>query len=333
MAEQGAPVHRLARGGAGYPASLLELESPPADLYAMGDLTALEQSPGRHVAIVGTRKASHYGLRIAEALGQRFAEAGAVVVSGMARGIDAAAHDGALSAGGKTIAVLGTGVDVPYPVGNRGLHRRLIHRGLVVSENAPGRGAYQGCFPRRNRIIAALARVTIVVEAGFKSGALITANLSAAMGRTFAAVPGPIDSPESMGSNQLLRDGAQVIASVEDALSLLGVLKNSTVPNPPMGALEANIWHELGQGPASPDALADRLEVPARALLESVGTLELMGLVVIDPRGRVVRSALLRQTTTMLREGHAAYGASPSGPQRVHSRSRTRAGTGRKSAV
>lgn len=148
-------VLRLVQGGPGYPACLGALPDPPRQLFCIGDLTALGPAPEALVAIVGTREATLYGLRVATALGRAFAEAGAIVVSGMARGVDSAAHDAAIKAGGKAIAVLGTGPDVPYPVANRELHSRMAAGGLIVSESEPGTKAFQGCFPRRNRIIAA----------------------------------------------------------------------------------------------------------------------------------------------------------------------------------
>ncbi len=144
-------------------------------------------------------------------------------MSGLARGVDAAAHRAALAAGGSTIGVQGTGVDVPYPASHRSLHAALCERGTVVSELEPGTTATPGCFPRRNRIIAALCQVTVVVEAGFKSGAINTASQALDLGRTVAAVPGRIDEERSAGANQLMRDGAQVICGVEDLLGLYGL--------------------------------------------------------------------------------------------------------------
>ena len=189
----------------------------------MGDAAALESAPVQHVAIVGTREATPYGIRIAEQLATAAARAGLVVVSGLARGIDAAAHRAALQAGGRTIGVQGTGVDVPYPASHRALHGALAERGTVLSEMEPGTGATPGCFPRRNRLIAALCQVTVVVEAPFKSGAINTATQALELGRTVAAVPGRVDDRTAQGSNQLIRDGAQVIAEVADLLALFSI--------------------------------------------------------------------------------------------------------------
>jgi DNA processing protein len=209
------------------PAAFGELSHPPAGLWCHGDADDLLGAPARHVAIVGTREASSYGVRTATRLATACAKAGLVVVSGLARGVDAAAHEAALRAGGRTVAVLGTGIDVPYPVGHRALMATIARQGLVVSESEPGTLARAGCFPRRNRLIAALCRVTVVVEAGFKSGAINTAGQALELGRTVAAVPGQIDDPRAAGANGLCRDGAQVICSVEDLLSLFDL---STMP-------------------------------------------------------------------------------------------------------
>ena len=149
------------RGSENYPRALLDLQIPPSELYAIGDAAVLT---GPRVSIVGTRDSTAYGERITRTLTRTLVRAGVTVISGMARGIDGAAHRTALEDGGKTVAVLGTGIDVPYPVGHRQLHRAIAERGLVVSENPPGMKAHKGAFPKRNRIIAALAPVTIVVS-------------------------------------------------------------------------------------------------------------------------------------------------------------------------
>lgn len=215
------PLRRI--DAADLPAGLRELSRPLAELWCLGDPSALDEAPLRHVAIVGTREASPYGIRIAERLATACARAGLVVVSGLARGVDAAAHRAALAAGGRTVGVQGTGVDVPYPASHRALHAALCDRGTVVSELEPGTLASPGCFPRRNRIIAAMCAVTVVVEAGYKSGAINTATQALDLGRTVAAVPGRIDEERAAGSNQLLRDGAQVIGGEEDLLGLFGL--------------------------------------------------------------------------------------------------------------
>lgn len=282
----------LAVHNAEYPDALRELKRPPDPLYAIGDETLLGLAPNRLVAIVGTRNASPYGVRTATALAEAFVAAGIGVVSGLARGIDSAAHRAALAAGGKTIAVMGTGVDVPYPVGNRALHAEIGEKGLVVSENASGMPAYEGCFPRRNRIIAALARVTIVIEAPYKSGAINTATQAIELGRVVAAVPGPIDSARSAGCNLLIRDGGQIIHSIDDALMLYGKTADSgqrTAARAEMGNLEADVWAALATGDATPDVIAGRSGLDIRKVLEGIARLELIGMVQQQLDGSIAR--------------------------------------------
>jgi DNA processing protein len=207
----------------------------------------------------------------------------------MARGIDAAAHRTALEEGGNTVAVLGTGIDVPYPVGHRQLHRSIGEHGLVLSENPPGAKAHEGAFPKRNRIIAALARVTIVVEAGFKSGALNTATQALELGRVVAAVPGPIDSPQSQGSNQLLRDGAVLIASVDDALALLGLAAPESRPAPHLPENERLIWEALDGGYFEVDTLSAKCGLSTPECFAAITSLEIMGLVECSVGGEIRR--------------------------------------------
>lgn len=285
-------MREIKRGDERYPAVFLERGDGPRSLFAIGDETILDMAPNGLVAIVGTRDASPYGVRATAALARAFAEAGIGVVSGLARGIDAAAHRATLEAGGKTVAVMGTGVDVPYPVGHRALHAEVAAKGVVVSENPPGTAAFPGCFPRRNRLIAALARVTIVVEAPYKSGAINTATQALDAGRVVAAVPGPIDSPRSAGANLLLRDGAQVIHSVDDALMLFGVTAGQKAGGRTLGAVEAAVWDALEAGSATVDALADRSGLAPRQALEGVARLELNGMVRLGAGGEVERLAV-----------------------------------------
>ncbi len=231
------------------------------------------------VSIVGTRDATGYGLRSTRAIASAFARNGVAIVSGLARGIDAAAHRAALDCDGQTIAILGTGVDVPYPVGHTELHRAISERGLLLSESGAGKRAHKGAFPKRNRIIAALAEVTIVVEAGHKSGAQITARQVLDLGRTLACVPGPIDSPQSEGTNQLLRDGAHVIATVADALTLAGVKRVHQAQPIDLCDNDARVWTAIGAETLSVDAIAARSKLNTRECLVSVTALELSGLV------------------------------------------------------
>ena len=194
--------------------------SPPPVLFALGDLALLERPA---VAIVGSRDHSDYGGEVARALAWGAASAGLVVVSGMARGLDAVAHTAALDSGGATIGVLGNGLGVIYPTANRALYQRVAASGLLLTEFPPGERPTAGSFPRRNRLISGLARVTVVVEAAEGSGALITAGTALDQGREVMVVPGNITSPSSVGANRLIRDGAAPLLSSDD-------LAGSTTP-------------------------------------------------------------------------------------------------------
>ncbi len=279
-------INTIHCGSHEFPANLLDLGSQPQLLYTIGNIELFTRPL---VAIVGTRDPTNYGLRTARILASALSNAGVTIVSGMARGIDAAAHYSALENPSSTIAVLGTGVDVPYPVAHRQLHETIGQKGLLISESPPGSRAFKGAFPKRNRIIAALARVTIVVEAGHKSGALNTANHALELNRTIAAVPGPIDSQASAGTNQLIRDGAVVIASVADALALAGV------PGPPqpqplsLSEPDAVVWSTLGGSSLTIDAIGSAAGMSARECMLAVTSLELRGLVECLVSGEVRR--------------------------------------------
>jgi DNA processing protein len=279
-------IERWARGSDAYPNELLDLSMPPSELYAIGRRSALI---GPRVAIVGTRQSTAYGERSTRTLTRALVRAGVSIISGMARGIDGAAHRTAIEEGGKTVAVLGTGIDVPYPVGHRQLHKSIAEYGLVLSENPPGMTAYKGAFPRRNRIIAALAPVTIVIEAGFKSGALNTASQALELGRVVAAVPGPIDSEQSQGSNQLLRDGAVMIASADDALALLGVTAAKERPTPTLPENEQRVWNAIDKGFMEIDALVNKSALTTSDCLAAITSLEIMGLIECSAAGEIRR--------------------------------------------
>lgn len=277
----------LVHGQSGYPAALHDLTScddsaitpAPPVLFAQGD-TALLARPT--VALVGTRHATAAGLRAAERIARECADAGALVLSGLARGIDAAAHTGALNAAGATAAIIGTGIDVAYPADHRALHRRIAREGLLLTERLPGARATRGSFPERNRLIAALAQVTVVVEAGHRSGALLTARAAIALNRHCAAVPGAFDVAACLGSNELLRDGAQVIASVDDVLALLRLARadhQQAAPPVLLTDAERAIWNVLGSAPLELDLIVERAGWAADACLAAVTTLELKGLV------------------------------------------------------
>jgi DNA processing protein len=281
------PYQILSSGDNHFPACLSDLSDPPRSLYAAGDLALLDQPT---VAIVGTRNSTHYGERVTRNITRDLARAGVCVVSGMARGIDATAHRAALEGGGGTIAVLGTGIDVPYPVGHRRLHATLIEKALVLSENPPGATARQGSFPKRNRIIAALSRLTIVVEAGHKSGALNTASHAFDIGRVVAAVPGQIDSDQSAGANQLIRDGAVVITSSADVLALLGLAappSERTLPNLP--ETEQKVWEVVGFNFTDADTVSLKTGLAPPECLAAITSLELMGLVECSIAGEIRR--------------------------------------------
>ncbi|HEV7705533.1 MAG TPA: DNA-processing protein DprA, partial [Gemmatimonadaceae bacterium] len=264
----------VAYGDAEYPQRLCALGDPPPVLFALGAL-ALLRAPC--VAIVGTRRATSYGERVAAELAGALARAGVTVVSGMARGIDGVAHRAALMARGGTVAVLGTGVDVAYPASHRALHAEIVARGLVLSEEMPGDRASGGSFPKRNRIIAALAKTIIVVEAPHRSGALITASWASDLDCDIAAVPGPIDVPQNAGTNALLRDGAIMITDVADALALVGVAAPRAVSRAPTDATQLAIWSALESPAPDLDTLAARASLPARKCLAAVTALELDG--------------------------------------------------------
>lgn len=276
-------------GDDAYPAPLYELHDPPPYLFVLGNLAVLERPC---VAVVGTRRATAYGEWATTTIVEPVATAGVCIVSGMARGIDAAAHRAALSAGGTTVAVLGTGVDVAYPVGHRSLHHSIAERGLVISEFPCGARATKGSFPRRNRIIAALSRLTVVVEAGTKSGASITEEHATDLGRTVGAVPGPINSPQSAETNRLIQAGAQVILSAADILSLIGVAD----PNSKRRQLtlqlrddERLVWDLLESAVTPLDSLAEQVDLPTHRLLAAVTGLEVGGLIETLPTGELRR--------------------------------------------
>ena len=277
----------LTRGAPGWPSALDDAQPAVRTLFAMGDLNALRPPL---CSVVGTRLCTDYGVRVTQQLVKALVTADVGIVSGMARGIDAVAHRAALDAGGRTIAVMGTGVDVPYPAGHRELHTRIAREGLVVSENAPGVKATPGCFPRRNRIIAALSPVTLVVEAGFKSGAQSTANAALDCNRTVAAVPGPIDSPQSAGTNALIAAGAHIITCAGDLFALLQLDPPSEerVERQLSGDTLA-LWRALANGAVQCEDLAAAADIPMSRTLSAITELELAGHVTVGIDDRVRR--------------------------------------------
>jgi DNA processing protein len=264
-----------------FPARLRAIPDPPPVLFAAGDLNLGQR---RCVAIIGSRSHTRYGADVAGQLGEVAAVAGLVVASGMARGLDAIAQAAALRAGGASIGVLGTGADVVYPTSNRRLYDDLLRGGLVLSEQPPGDRGHAGAFPRRNRLISGLAEALVVVEAAEGSGTLITVTCALEQGRDVLAVPGPISSPTSRGTNRLLRDGAIPILEPADLLAALGMIADPspTTSDPPpctLSAEEARVLGALGHDPIQLDDLALRIGMPIGTMLGTLLGLEIGGLV------------------------------------------------------
>jgi DNA processing protein len=275
LAQQG--LRFVGRSDAGFPPLLRAIHDPPPGLFLRGS-GGLEVLIRTAVAIVGARACSAYGSAAARMLGRELAAAGAVVVSGLARGVDAEAHRGALEAGGTTVGVLGCGIDRDYPAAHSELARRVGELGLVVSEYAPGVEPAPWRFPARNRIIAGLARATVVVEARVASGALITADFALEEGREVFAVPGEITSALSAGTNALLRLGATPLTSAADVLESLGIAPPEA-PSLEVGADAATLLALLADGPASADALTRASGLDAGAVGAALVELELAGVV------------------------------------------------------
>ncbi len=285
-------IRRVRRGEQGFPALLAEIPDPPACLWLRGDAD-LGLLSGPAVAIVGARACSGYGRAVARMLASEATAAGVVVVSGLARGIDGEAHRGALAAGGRTVAVLGCGVDRDYPAAHAQLARALVEAGgLVVSEYAPGIEPAPWRFPARNRIIAGLARATVVVEARERSGALITSDFALEDGREVLAVPGEITSSLSAGTNGLLRQGATPVTCAADLLEALGVEPAQPAQRLALDPAATAVLESLGAGAETADELARATALPPGALAAALTLLELEGAIAIDEG--VVRSTIAR---------------------------------------
>jgi DNA processing protein len=266
----------LTRRSADYPELLGAIHDPPKRLYLRGDGSPrLLSCPA--VTIVGTRSCSPYGAQVARRLGRELAAAGAVVISGLARGVDAEAHRGALEGEGATVAVLGCGIDRDYPRAHSALAQRIAAGGLLVSEYEPGTEPAPWRFPARNRIIAGLAKVTIIVEARARSGALITADFALEEGREVFAVPGEITSALSRGTNELLRLGAAPLVDPEDVIEALG-LEKAIAPRGARLSEEAKRVRELlADRSASVDELIERSGLAANVVAAALVELELAG--------------------------------------------------------
>lgn len=280
--------HLLTLADTAYPPALLEIADPPTVLYVRGNPRLLHR---RGVGVVGSRNATPAGVQNAEIFAKALAAQGQCIVSGLALGIDAAAHRGALAAGGDTVAVIGTGADRLYPARNKALALEIIEHGAIVSEFPLGMQALAHNFPRRNRIISGLARGVLVVEAAPESGSLITARLAAEQGREVFAIPGSIHSPVARGCHKLIKQGAKLVETAADILEELGddplpvsapVVAGEEMPESPL--LTA-----IGHDPCGLDDLVERTGQSAADLLPELLDLELAGLIATLPGNRFQR--------------------------------------------
>lgn len=284
-----AGIDVICRCDSAYPSRLGALESPPAVLHVAGGLDRfLRLADEQPVAIVGARRASNYGIEIAAKLGSGLGAAGLAVISGMALGVDSAAHKGALGVAAPTIAVLPGGAERAYPPAKRALRAQICSTGAAVSELPPGSPVRRWMFPARNRIIAALAAMTVVVEAGEQSGALLTAAFARSLGRPVGAVPGRVTSPLSYGPNRLLADGAYVVCTPQDVLDLLfgvGVRRAPSAEQPELAPELRVLLAAIAEGEDTRGALA-RAGLPAEQGLAALASLELAGYVRREAGGR-----------------------------------------------
>ena len=294
--------HLLTRNAPNYPPLLQEIGAPPPALFVRGDPDLLCEP---QLAIVGTRNPTPTGRAIASEFAEQLTSAGLVITSGLALGIDAAGHEGALAAGGSTIAVLGTGPDRIYPARNQSLARAIAEQGALVTELPPGTTARAEHFPRRNRLISGLTLGTLVIEAAPQSGSLITARLAAEQGREVFAVPGSVRNPVARGCHQLLREGARLVESSTDVLQelaprLSGLLRDETTPEPaaavalePVTELSDEgyriLLDRLDEEPTAVDTLVERTGLTADVVSSMLLILELHGYVSAAPGGRYRR--------------------------------------------
>ena len=261
-----------------YPRLLREIHDPPIVLYVLG---AIHERDNHAVGVVGSRHATHYGLEAAKKLSYQLAYAGLTVISGLARGIDTAAHQGALAAKGRTVAVVGAGLGHLYPPENRPLAEKIAESGAVVSEFPIDRKPDRQTFPMRNRIVSGWAFGTLVVEAGLQSGALITANQAADQGRSIYAVPGPIDRPSSQGTNRLIQQGARLVMAASDILDDLGTLfpekpaLEASRPAAPLTDAERRVYDAIGQDETHLDRIIAGSGLPSGAVLSALLALEM----------------------------------------------------------
>jgi DNA processing protein len=277
-----------------YPVGLRDASDAPWALFGRGDAAhLLSLEPAGAVTLVGARRASSYGREVAQGLAADLARAGLIVISGMAFGIDSSAHRGALEAG-RTVAVLGCGADVAYPASHRSLHRQIQARGMVLSELPPGSGAWRWAFPARNRIMAALAAMTVVVEAAERSGSLITADLATDLGRDLGAVPGPVGSRLSAGPNNLLAGGACVVRDAQDVLdAVLGAgVQRIDRSGAELAPLARAALESIERGADTCDAVAAALDLPGGEAAAALADLEAAGYVNCSMVGVYTRTSL-----------------------------------------
>jgi len=263
-----------------YPARLKEIDQPPPVLYVRGEYLPDDLFA---VAIVGTRRVTPYGRQIAEELSSFLAANGMTVISGLARGVDAIAHQSTLKAGGRTIAVLGSGVDKIYPPEHRALAGQMMERGALISDYAPGTPPDASNFPPRNRIISGLSLAVVVVEAGETSGALITAEFAAEQGREVFAVPGSILAPQSKGTNRLIQRGAQPLLSASDLMQALNLTRAGEQKAArkvlPTDETEARLLNVLGNEPLHVDEIRNQADLPIEKVSAALALMELKGMV------------------------------------------------------
>ena len=263
-----------------YPRRLKEIDQPPPVLYLRGSLLPADEWT---VAIVGTRRITAYGRQVTEEIATTLSRSGVTIISGLARGVDSVAHKAALDAGGRTIAVLGSGVDVIYPSEHRALAERMLASGALLSDYAPGTAPDGVNFPPRNRIISGLSLAVIVVEAGQKSGALITAEFAVEQGRDVFAVPGNINSPQSVGCNALIQQGARPLLQPRDVLEALDLTlvqeHRSARSVLPADATEQQLLAVIGQQPLHIDEIRQQISLPVEQVTASLAMMELKGMV------------------------------------------------------
>lgn len=281
-------IRLIVIGSADYPEALSNISDPPICLYVKGDLNKVSLNEYFYFGIVGTRKPTPYGLQVAIQFASELAQAGAVIVSGLALGIDAAAHSAALKAGGKTIAFLGCGVDIKYPPYNAYLYDEIIAEGgLVISEFPPGMKVLPGLFVARNRLISGLSRGVMVIEGGDKSGSLITARTAAEQGKDVFAPPGPLNSTLSQAPNILLRDGAKLVTKSDDILKEYGLSQQLNAINTlELSTDEYLIYTIISRMPMSADEILAEGNLSVNSLLSLLSALEIKGAIQKNREGK-----------------------------------------------